>query len=129
MNRLALLAIPLPLALLAGCASVTAPDKPIEGPVALGQTAYVGGPAVTPLAVLEDSRCPKGVQCVWAGQVRVKVRVTGGSWSKELELNNREGVPVADGELRLIAVTPERVKDRSFPARDYRFTFRFDGGL
>ena len=33
-----------------------------------------------------------------AGQVRVKVRVTGGSWSKELELNNREGVPVADGE-------------------------------
>ena len=113
---------------LASCASLPA-GKPIEGPVAIGQTAYVDGPQVTPLVVLEDSRCPVGVQCVWTGQVRVKVRVTGGGWSKELELNTRENAPVADGALRLVMVTPERREGRAIAPKDYRFTFRFDGGL
>ncbi|WP_299217664.1 hypothetical protein [uncultured Dokdonia sp.] len=30
---------------------------------------------VTFLEVLEDSRCPKDVDCVWAGQAKIKVRI------------------------------------------------------
>lgn len=37
--------------------------------------------------VLEDSRCPKDVQCVWAGQAKVKLSVSGPNMPNEtLEL-------------------------------------------
>ena len=83
-----------------------------EGPVGFGETAYVDGPKVTPLELIEDSRCPKGVNCVWAGQVRIKVRVTGGSWSKELELVSGKPVQVADG-ARLCGRDPQRRSRRA----------------
>lgn len=31
---------------------------------------------VTPVSVVEDSRCPEGTQCIWSGTVKVNVRVT-----------------------------------------------------
>lgn len=56
-------------ALLAGC--VTTRSKQEGSTEArLGQTVNLGGPKVTPLAVLEDSRCPKEARCIWAGRVR-----------------------------------------------------------
>ncbi|MDO8407614.1 MAG: hypothetical protein Q7S95_00040, partial [bacterium] len=33
---------------------------------------------VTPLTVIQDSRCPVGVQCVWAGTVKLRARVVSG---------------------------------------------------
>lgn len=107
----------------------TAGSAAKEGPVGFGETAYVDGPHVTPLELLEDSRCPKEVNCVWAGQVRIKVRVTGGSWSKDLELVNDKPVQVADGALTLIGVTPEKTQSKEDAQGDYRFTFGFQGGL
>ena len=103
--------------------------RPIEGPVGFGQTAYVDGPTVTPLELLEDSRCPKEVNCVWAGQVRIKVRVAGGSWTKEMELVNAKPVHVADGALTLIGITPEKSQDTAISLSDYRFHFQFQGGF
>ena len=128
MRSYMMLPIALPLTL-AGCAagSASTPSPVENGPVALGQTAYVDGPQVTPLEVLEDSRCPKEVRCVWAGQVKLRVRVTGGAWSREIELVSNKPVQVADGALRLVAVTPDRSQAAIRP-QDYRFTFRFDGG-
>ena len=41
----------------------------------LGETGTVGPYRVTPVSVLEDTRCPARVTCVWAGQVRLSVRV------------------------------------------------------
>lgn len=32
--------------------------------VAIGQRAYVDGPLIQPVAVLEDSRCPVNARCV-----------------------------------------------------------------
>ena len=103
--------------------------KLIEGPVGFGQTAYVNGPTVTPMELLEDSRCPTEVNCVWAGQVRVKVRVAGGSWSKEMELVNAKPVHVADGALTLMGITPEKSQNTEIALSDYRFHFQFQGGF
>lgn len=47
-----------------------------------GQTGKLGFQTVTLLKML-DSRCPAGVQCVWAGDVVTEVRVTRGR-----EVNN-----------------------------------------
>jgi len=117
--------IPFALAALAGCSHAEA----VEGPVALGQTALVGGPRVRPDHVVEDSRCPVGTRCVWAGRVVVRATVSGGDWSKPVDLVLGVPVDIADGKLTLTAVTPTRTASRSARTPAARFSFAFQGGL
>ena len=122
----------LPLALtavlLAGCVTTRSND---DGSVdaRLGQTVNVGGPRVTPLAVLEDSRCPMEARCIWAGRVRLSVRVTTGAGSTVRELATDKALQVADGQLVLQGVMPPRSTQRTIAPSDYRFTLKFDGGI
>ena len=123
MKRLFLSAVVLSLA---GCAA----QRPIEGPVRLGQIAFVGGPKVRPEKVIEDSRCPENVQCVWPGRLIVRGTVLGGGWSRQLDLTHGVPVAVADGNLTLVAATPPTSSSHLTPQPlPYRFTFSFQGGL
>lgn len=115
---------------LAGCATVPAQSQARhEGPAALGQATYVDGPVVTPLQLVEDSRCPENARCVWAGRVVLKVRVAGGSSTTERNLILGEPSPFLDGRLTLTSVTPEKNTGYTLNPRDYRFGFEFQGGL
>lgn len=120
----------LPAVVLAGCVTYHVPADGIAR-ARLGQTVAVDGPKVTPLAVLEDSRCPMNARCVWAGQVRLKARVHLGTGDRDLELTSGKPIPVADGTLELVEVRPDRVagEGQSLDPEDYRFGFRFMGGL
>ena len=115
-------------ALLAGCLTTRAND---DGSVdaRLGQTVNVGGPKVTPLQVLEDSRCPMEAKCIWAGRVRLSVRVTTGTGTLVRELASDKPLQVADGQLVLQSVMPPRNTQRMLAPSDYRFTLKFTGGL
>ena len=131
MSRMIILTAIAPIAL-AGCAATAANPpavQPPEGPARLGQTVYVDGPRVTPLRVIEDSRCPMNARCVWAGRVVLRVKVQGGAWQREVDLTLGEPAQVADGGLTLVSVTPDRRTDRAIKPRDYRFAFTFQGGL
>ncbi|MCH9659725.1 MAG: hypothetical protein K0U54_02315 [Bacteroidetes bacterium] len=44
--------------------------------IPLGTTIEIDDLLIEFVEVLEDSRCPKDVQCVWAGQAKVKLSVT-----------------------------------------------------
>ena len=116
--------------LLAACATVPAEATTDGTAVArFGQTVYVDGPRVTPIRLLADSRCPMEARCVWAGEVRILARVRTGRGSSTRELTLGKPVPVADGELELASVMPPRSTQRQIRLRDYRFGFRFSGGL
>ena len=121
-----------PLAL-AACVTVYPPDEPDEASALvyarLGQTVTIDGPRITPLTVLEDSRCPAGVQCVWAGRVRLSVRIATGAGTTTREMTSGMPLAVADGALTLVEVSPQRSRDSTPSPADYRFGFRFDGGL
>lgn len=113
------------LSILVGCASTRA----IEGPVRLGQTAFVDGPKVRPEQVIEDSRCPPDTQCVWEGRLVVRVTVLGGGWSRRVELTLGIPAVVADGMLTLVEAVPEhRIGQPGGKLPASRFTFRFQGG-
>lgn len=88
----------------------------------IGETVRVHGMQVTPLRVLEDSRCPQNVSCIWAGQVRLAVRIDG--VFRELTLG--KPISVSGGQLQLAAVAPEiRSVGHRIPPRSYRFGFEF----
>jgi hypothetical protein len=95
----------------------------------LGQTISVEGPRVRPLTVVEDSRCPMEARCVWAGRVRIKVRIIGGKQSFIREMEVGKPLQLFDGTLMLDNVMPPRHTGKPMPSRAYRFEFSFSGGL
>lgn len=98
--------------------------------VALGQRAYVDGPIVQPVKVLEDSRCPMNARCIWAGRVRVEMLWIRGNGEKQrFEATLGEPTQLADGQFTLESVRPEKRTDTAIKPQDYRFSFRFAGGL
>ena len=120
-----------PLAL-AGCVTASMPaPSPDESGLAyarMGQTIETGGPRVTPLALLEDSRCPQGVQCVWAGRVRINATISTPTMKLTRALTLGEPFNVTDGTLTLIGVRPDKRKDTPIQLADYHFSFRFNRG-
>ena len=96
-----------------------------QGILKLNQTGTFGNFAITPIAVIEDSRCPSDVQCVWAGRVRVMFRVKIGNsngFEKELE----KGKFASSGEFRyeLKNVLPEPVSTYAIANGEYRFDIK-----
>jgi len=68
--------------LLAGQADAKAQNTPLETieentkfSLGLGKCQKMEGVKITFLEVLQDSRCPKDVDCVWAGQAKIKIRI------------------------------------------------------
>jgi hypothetical protein len=67
-------------------------DKPVEVPkilvkIALGETVTFKKATVKFLKVVEDSRCPSDVNCIWEGQAIVLVEVAEtGKETQQLEL-------------------------------------------
>ena len=61
------------------------------------------------VSLLEDSRCPEGVDCVWAGNARIKIEVWNRRTKNTYELNTNLGAKGANFEgyaIELIALTP-----------------------
>lgn len=130
MFRTAALSLVAVTALSACAATREATALPDAANVAIGQRAYADGPLIQPVAVIEDSRCPVGVACIWAGRVRVKMlwlRPNGDAQSFGAVLG--EPTPLADGTITLESVHPDKRADRPIKPGDYRFAFRFMGGL
>jgi hypothetical protein len=91
--------------------------------VRMGETAQLGGSTVTPVSVEEDSRCPRDVQCIQAGTVRVQVRLHNGTETRTSSVGLRAPIQLDAGWLHLASVCPPRISTAALSAADYRFTF------
>ncbi len=82
------------------------------------------------VSVPEDSRCPTGVNCIWAGNARVALQVskpTGNPVKLELNTNPRETTDVAEGSyglyrIKLVEVAPYPVDGQTIAPRSYTAT-------
>ncbi len=79
------------------------------------------------VSLVEDSRCPEGTNCVWAGNAKIKVTVrTRGGASKTFELNTNLG---AKGEtfegyaINLVSLTPTPKENIRINRNGYTATF------
>ena len=86
----------------------------------------VGGVKVRPIELLEDSRCPALVRCVWAGRVRLLVEVVrddGAHQQRELTLGEPQHIDW--GTLTLSHVEPAKLAPGTIDPQACRFTFSF----
>jgi eight-cysteine-cluster-containing protein len=97
-----------------------------RGTLKLGQTGVYQNMEITPLSVAEDSRCPQDVQCIWAGQVRVNMRIhsTAGTSTSVMILG--KSVTSGTEKLTLVEVTPNVKTDDPISPEEYRFTFQIE---
>lgn len=99
-----------PLVALALGACVTAPIAGSkirsDGLATLGQPTRVGALVVTPQAIVEDSRCPINVQCVWAGRLVLKTRIDGAGWRETVDLTLGQAYAAHGTGLALVSAEP-----------------------
>ncbi len=123
------------------CSAVST-SQPVEIELGKPFTLHVGGAArlstesiqVGFEGVSADSRCPKGEQCVWAGDVVARVWWQKGAaprQSGELHLAAKAArtAHIGDLELALTAVEPESISGRSIDKSAYLATFLLSRGL
>ncbi len=126
MRNSCILALPL---MLAGCATMGSASEetgPHEATVRFDETAHIGRLLVTPLDMVEDSRCPQGVACIWAGRVRLKVALVESGQRSEPVLTMNEPLMTSGGALILTATRPYPSATAKYAKSAYRFTIRLD---
>jgi len=110
---------------LAGCATLFGEHSGSVETLKLGEIGHFGGERITPINVDEDSRCPVGTQCIWAGTVRLKVDVYPSTVNHAYFVTLGQPSPVEGGTLLLEHVSPRRTSTRQIPPNHYRFTLRY----
>lgn len=82
------------------------PETPKIGiKIPKGETVVLKGVSLKFLEVVEDSRCPEGVNCIWAGRAIVKVEVTSNGKSEEKTLIFGEVRPGEEKNTMLYSAT------------------------
>jgi hypothetical protein len=80
------------------------------------------------VSVAEDSRCPKGVNCIWAGNARVVLQVGKNNGTPvKLELNTSPREGAAGGgygqyQIKLVEVAPYPVAEQTIRPQSYAVT-------
>lgn len=114
-----------PLCEFAKCPLVsTTPYTVNDVVLGIGQTGKVGDLNIKLDAIVQDSRCPVGVQCVWAGQVEAKIMLTDVSKSEVVNISSGQAPHLFDGfNVSIISITPSRESKKEIMADEYRVTF------
>jgi hypothetical protein len=105
-------------------AGATSAQPPVEVELRFDETVESRGLELRWLEI-EDSRCPKGVTCIWEGQVVVTLEVARGEDEPvEVALVNHPGrepeaVRAFDRELRLLGVEPHPEHGVTTPREAY----------
>lgn len=81
------------------------------------------GLVVTPIRLIEDSRCPADATCVWAGQAVLETRLDGTGWRQTVQLKAGTPYEVRGQTVRLLSVEPGKQAERQIPVANYRFKF------
>lgn len=114
------------LASLAFTACATVPPVQSIPTAGLGQIAAGNGLQVRPIEVVEDSRCPAAVNCVWAGRLTVRARMNGPGWTQIRDFQLSVPQAVDQHQVTLLSVEPQKQAGAEIDPRSYRFTFQFD---
>ena len=78
------------------------------------------------LSVIEDSRCPEGVNCIWAGVAKIKIQLRkAGKPAKEFELNTNQldkSITFEGHTIKLVTLTPYPKSSAAINAAAYSAT-------
>ena len=115
--------VPILALALASCATV--PPASAGTTAGIGQSIMISGLRIRPLRVVEDSRCPANVQCVWAGRIIVDTEISGAaSYQRHnLELGKPSRLATVPMMITLIGAEPGKMAGSEIPSDAYQLTY------
>ena len=120
MNKLASLVL---LLAIISCQYITSSDDPRLGEefeLEFGEQASLENRelSIKFTELLEDSRCPEGVVCVWAGNAKVALQINDQETTLNTYLEPKE-TTISSFNIALISVSPYPVYTMDFQNEDY----------
>jgi hypothetical protein len=96
--------------------------------LAPGVTISVAGAEMTVRfdGVTEDSRCPVGSTCIWAGEVKVQLAIRVSQVDSMMTLRESESAVAAGYRVTLLRVEPQPTGNARIVESDYRATLKID---
>ena len=96
---------------LSACATTPLAGSSVRGDgfARIDQQTRVGALVVTPLAVVEDSRCPFNARCIWAGRLLLKTRIAGAGWRETVTLTLGQPNATHGAGLALVSAEPGKM--------------------
>ncbi|MDD5288814.1 MAG: hypothetical protein PHY28_06885 [Dehalococcoidales bacterium] len=87
--------------LLSGCSSASKASLGSEFTLSVGQSTRIASESmdIKFVDVIEDSRCPKGVTCIWAGQVSCAIEITKDNTENPITLTDSAGTGSSEGYI------------------------------
>lgn len=105
-------------------------DQEISVKIGETKTASTSGIRVNFVEVLEDSRCPEGANCIWAGRARINVTIEAkdaNSMTVELSTDgDTQSIKVGNHRVHLVKVEPRPSAEKAPDAKEYSAWFRFE---
>lgn len=89
--------------------------------VDLNQTITFGDTTITPLSIVEDSRCPVDAQCIWAGTFVSEVKITNSDQEETRQMSIGDEVKTSIGSVVLDSVEPQPTEGTT--TEEYTFLF------
>ena len=84
------------------------------------------GLAVVFESVVEDSRCPEGVDCIWSGNAKIRIRSSKQKHAPApIELNTNvepKSSSYLDYEIKLVALKPRPKADKPVQSNEFKAT-------
>jgi len=94
--------------------------------------------AITLIKILDDSRCPTNLSCVWNGELAVEIMFESENNSKNVNLTtdpsgglhsaNHDCI-IGNYNIKIVNVDPQKMADKKIKESDYRVAFSFEKQL
>jgi hypothetical protein len=79
------------------------------------------------VAVTEDSRCPRDVACVWAGEIKVRIEIQQATQlASQVEILEGGSTMAGAYRVTLVRVEPQPMTGAKIAPQDYRATLQID---
>jgi hypothetical protein len=89
----------------------------------VGETASFKDISITPTKVSEDSRCPKDVQCIQAGTVKVVLNISSGLGRSTETILLGKSITTEAENIEFVSAIPDRLTNKTISQSEYRLTF------
>jgi len=92
--------------------------------LSVGQTGKLGDLNITLNKIVQDSRCPTDVQCIWAGLVETEVTIGGFTKLETIKISSGKTPVLFDGyHISISSVTPSAKSGEKISTDEYKVTF------
>lgn len=91
--------------------------------IKIGETKALQGIEIKPTRIIEDSRCPLDVQCIWAGQLVVEVLLKSGTRFQTIQMKTGVGRVYSGKTIVLSSALPLKKAGEEIKKEEYVLTF------